>query len=715
MARKRSSPASVRWNQKRFAGKTFALAGTLTDSGRDWLERVIQEDGGRLVEKVTAELNYLIVTSPASVVEPLQQKARELNRQQSTRIEILDWQGFALLLHPDREFTLALLRAGKRGINRFHLLRRYRQEDIDLSRADLRQIKSEGVRSGLNLHWVCLDGADLSDAELPAVRLHALTDVRLDGAQLQSFDCGNLTGCSFRKANLSWASLSTRSIDRCDFTEANLNHVIAHQITVQNSLFQGASLCQASLQSAQLAGQDFTGANLSEANLINANLQGAVLRGANLSMADLGRANLKGADLRGAGLVRACLLDTDLTEARIDDADFEGANLVGLKLDGLDPSQARNLDPARTVCTIEVGPHLRNLVAVVDWTARFDLETRLELPQGGAVYLSFQRDGYWVQGPAGFWSGMQPVDAVILDLVRHWPEGKVIPDSIRVSTSRLPFRNRAVRELVLAAWGEAYGQSAPADKVLQLPPQRPIETQQNASPSRARRSREQARSREASARASKASPTGVRRKGNRQEQACQELLADLRCGEASIARWNEQSPQDLMQKAGHFQNSDLAGANLQGIRLLALDFQGSNFANAILDRASLDNTSFRGASFRGSSLQECRAVFGRFQDADLEGARLVKATLERALFRQANLKGADLTGTSLHGADLTGADLTDAVLTDANFDSARFDEQTRFPGGFLLPRTMRWAGKGPDPRTMADPQTNSADFAAEIG
>jgi hypothetical protein len=103
--------------------------------------------------------------------------------------------------------------------------------------------------------------------------------------------------------------------------------------------------------------------------------------------------------------------------------------------------------------------------------------------------------------------------------------------------------------------------------------------------------------------------------------------------------------------------ADLRIASLARRDLRAMFCQNTNFAGAWLQGAQLD-----GAYLKTSDLRQ----------AQLEGAQLVNA----------NLNNAHLQGANLHGADLRGADLRQACLDGAKLTGVRFDERTKWPKGF---------------------------------
>ena len=98
-------------------------------------------------------------------------------------------------------------------------------------------------------------------------------------------------------------------------------------ISGQRKECRGCDLSGVSFKKANLAGVDLTGANLTNASFHRANLRGAILdgvtaNGTNFNLIDGTQANFKGADLTramlyGAQLSGADFSDANLTEARL--------------------------------------------------------------------------------------------------------------------------------------------------------------------------------------------------------------------------------------------------------------------------------------------------------------------------------------------------------------------------------------------------------------
>jgi hypothetical protein len=127
----------------------------------------------------------------------------------------------------------------------------------------------------------------------------------------------------------------------------------------------------------------------------------------------------------------------------------------------------------------------------------------------------------------------------------------------------------------------------------------------------------------------------------------------------------------------------------------------ASFDYAVLVEAGLTHADLQGASFRHTDLRRAELMFAQLQNArlgnaDLRGANLSFADLHDAILSLANLEGASLGRCRLHGAHVEGANLRDAFLEDAEFDGAHleqviFNERTRWPSGYLPPRSaVNW-------------------------
>jgi uncharacterized protein YjbI with pentapeptide repeats len=182
-------------------------------------------------------------------------------------------------------------------------------------------------------------------ADLSRKRLNGLdlSNLNLTGVVLRS---ARINNTNFKNANLDAAILDSAWALKADFTGASLARASLFASQMQGAKFDKADLRGARIL-ANLTGASFRNANLAAANCSpdeknqsmglmravfkSANLEGAGLSNANLARADLSFANLKGANLSGAAI----------RDGEASGADFRGALLDGSDLTGMDISSAR--------------------------------------------------------------------------------------------------------------------------------------------------------------------------------------------------------------------------------------------------------------------------------------------------------------------------------------------------------------------------------------
>ena len=92
------------------------------------------------------------------------------------------------------------------------------------------------------------------------------------------------------------------------------------------------------------------------------------------------------------------------------------------------------------------------------------------------------------------------------------------------------------------------------------------------------------------------------------------------------------------------------------------------------------------------------AILRSGEDGVKQWNNLTYGARQKVSFKGADLSGADLTMAKLADADLRGADLTGSLLNNIAMEYATFDEKTKWPDGFQIGDTLRWKGKGTDPR-----------------
>jgi nucleoid DNA-binding protein len=116
----------------------------------------------------------------------------------------------------------------------------------------------------------------------------------------------------------------------------------------------------------------------------------------------------------------------------------------------------------------------------------------------------------------------------------------------------------------------------------------------------------------------------------------------------------------------NFQGADLRGADLSEADLYEANLEDAKLNDAILEWASLDGASLKRADLQGADLRW----------ANLEGTNLTGANLRLADFEGANLKGAKLSEADLYGTNLRNTDMQGAILTKIKLD---YETQLNLP------------------------------------
>ncbi len=171
-----------------------------------------------------------------------------------------------------------------------------RNANLDNASAMYSDLRDANLRNaslcGTNLMLALLNRADLSYSHLQKSDL-AWADLRntdLRGANLEGafLTEANLTGALLANAKLSGANLAGADLRGCsilmtDFSGANLNGAnLDKQLDLTGSTFRGANLAESILRGAKLGGADFAEANLQGADLRGADLSHIICTGANL-------------------------------------------------------------------------------------------------------------------------------------------------------------------------------------------------------------------------------------------------------------------------------------------------------------------------------------------------------------------------------------------------------------------------------------------------
>jgi uncharacterized protein YjbI with pentapeptide repeats len=687
----------------KFPGKTFAFA---TKPGCWWPDSgfpvLIEAEGGKMVEDVTASLDYLLVREPCPRGKwAAEKRADQLNKKYGAHIEVLDHAAFFHLLAPDREEAIALLLGGDKATERWNFLQRdpERGSSRGVPMPSLAGADFRGTRlSGAFLWGTNLDGADFRDAEVSQVSFGSMANGRFEQARLSATSFGDLTECSFAGATLTGGHL--RSLKSVDFSGARLEEVHASRDTFTQTRFRKAILCKVQFKEIEFADTDFTAVDLAEAQLTHCKLKGADLAAVcldrarlehcDLSVANLSKASLVGAelmhtlfaaaDLRQADLRGTTLTGADFRGAKLDGANFEGANTGSAKFDPDAAKKAKGLDPASGGGG-QVGPHLTALKDVAGKCGWFESRAVIELADArivmqaragkkGNSWTSWDR--YRISGKDHSPGSEGAVDEGLVAMANRWPGGRFWLGSVVLEHKNAP-KSKDLEALTLTGWCEAFG--------LELPDAAGL-----------------ARERQAYA--------------DHCRQLCDEFLADLRGGPKGLERWNARSQSgELAYFATDYSGADLTGLNLAEARFHQVVFPRARCAGAVLRKARIDRCQFDGATFRGANLHEA-SVYG----TQLEGVDFREATLtgcgfsgchgfRGADFRKANLERAEFSNCSIEGADLSTAN-----LAGVTFFNCWYDEHTRFPPNFPLAKELVWKGSGPPPAPGLDKLGDPADF-----
>ncbi len=680
-SKKRSAGSARPWEKLRDV--TFCFGGRWSKWDKQSQAKAIEAAGGTVVDKVSAELNYLVVHSKnAGTTSAAEKQVIKLNAGGGASIQTIDERTAERLAAPTRDEAVTILSAGADGINIWNRLPA--AHGFDLSGADL----AGADLTGVYLENVVLDGCNLKGADLSGVYLVEGKNICLDEAILKGTYVGKLERCSAKRADATDAVLA--KLTNCNFDDALLVDATVYsmrQMSIRKADCRNLELHNYG-QKGSIEG-DFTGAELSGAQLSDLDLSGCCFRSAKLVQAKFQNSRLHNVDLSKADLRDARLRDADLKNAIVDGANFQDAVLVGAKLDGVDCFKAKGLDPAKTQLPV-LGPALRQLDKAAGKAGSITVKGEVALDDG---YVEIEIGGnskhnhyQWrkhvpgAEVEPGYDSSMQnrSYGEALSEAADLWKSGTLRLDSIQVSTTKSPVKGKQLKDIVLAALCEAFGVEMPTEEDLK---------------------------REASQRQASG------------KQARDELLQEL-LGKGGVKKFNVHTPAEIA-KAGSFARTDFAGAKLGGVKFLKLDFQSANFDGAVLAKAKFQQCKCHQAGFKRANLEAADLSTSGFNGADFTEAKLGKANLIEASLRKALFRQASLVGANLSWADLTGADLSTADLEGAELTGASFDEVTQFPQGYKLPEDLNWRGKGANPalrvRRKKVGSLSMEEFMAHLG
>ncbi len=564
-------------------------------------------------------------------------------------------------------------------------------------------------------------GADL-EAELPGAVLSAARLVRT-----------GLSGACLRGVELTLADLTRARLARADLRDAFLASAVLQGADLRGADLRGAQLLSAVLHTARAgclattdgfcacaepvtatdeggecddAAPDFepatwdercgcrtrlTGAEFNGANLVGADLTGADLRGATLAGATTGDARVDvdrgvpyperppfdcvlpegcdwppdaGCDLSG---VRECrVLPTRLAQASLD-----GADLSGVVLAHVDFTDASLRDAVLTNTVVSPDTTLRGAradgadlsdatLAGVDLTGLGAPGVRLvRTDLGAAALVDVDFSGGHLEQVEGLQSaeirGLNlsgasilgtelPTEARGLDMRRATVEARaaVLPPGTRLDDATLRLTWIGFDDLV---WVRLSGADLRESPVMPR-----VEACDAAGVRLAASAQFVTRSRLRDARLD-----GLELGNNHSFEQTDLRGASLRGVRATNAR---------------FRSGSLRGADLEGATLVGVRFDGADLAGGALGGASIESVSLHAADLRDAGLGAAALRASTLTSSDLRGA-----DLRQAAWVDVELGACDLTGAQLRGAELTGGrldrievdGLAGASLTDVQF------------------------------------------------
>ncbi len=676
-SKKRTTPPT-----ERLKGQTFFFAGRWIDDKQE-AAAVLAVAGGKIAEKLTKDVNYVVIERKATGTTPAEKQVARLNAKEILNIQVITCRAAIKLAMPTADDLMVLLASGKaieawEGIHR-HLLRDRRP---GLANANLQNAKLPRA----SFYFVKVDGADFSGADLSASYWLRGDNIRLDGALLRN--AGRINLGSSSAMGLDAVDAYFERIAECKLDGANLEHAsISH---LKHASFRKANCRKlwVSGYSKKPISSDFSNADLSQADLEGVNLSGSTFHGAKLAEARLNRCRFNQTDLSNADMRNARLIGANLTGAKVDGANFAGANLMDAQFKGVDFSKAKGFDPTATRLTS--GPALRQFQDIARKATDLRIKAEILLAKGCVKLTVAKRaDGVhfyqWSEQVAGsdaklkhnyLWD-TRSFAQTLLEAADLWRAGTLRIDSIRVTATKPPVEARELKNAAIAACCEAFGIGLADEQV------------------------------KSEAKRGKPSPSQLRT----------ELLEEL-LGKGGVKKFNAHTQAEIA-KAGSFRKTDFGGERLNAVRFPILDLESADFAGASLSKAKFEQCKCDRASFKKANLKTASLTTSRFNGADFADADLSRATLAGCSLRKAVFHNARLADANLTSADLTGVDLSSADLKDARFTGARFDETTRFPSGFQLPQDMDWRGKGANPalrvRRKKVGSLSMEEFMAHLG
>ena len=474
----------------RLRGRTVVFSGKFQYGHEDQLRAMAEAQGATVAEDLDKSSDYLVLPELATG-KTIQKKAMSLIAKGAT-IQVIDAADFRKLVEPTQEELVALLRRGSKFANLFNKILVDHAPFHGRHKFELSGENFDGVDlAGFNTYVIKFDGCSFRGVTLGSTNFSVTDNCDFSDAHASGHaNLGQSRRSVFRQAQFQRMTFSN-AIDHADFTAANLEGAAFHNYgawsptggrvssTQAGVIFRDARLKGARFNDVALDAPDFRGADLTEASMSgcktkDANFAKAILRDAALLNSRFVNADFSGADLRGANL-----MNCDLTNAKFDGANLTGANLRGAQLIGADFSKATGFDPnATAVATL--GPSMTELDNVGKAAKRIQFSFRVrrsgETTGDGeeiGVDTNGLKYGWGVTAPAsmpggihrGLGTGSDISDGLQL-LANLLPNRNVRFETVEVQSTKSPKGGKELRELVMSAISEAFGQAMPTESDL---------------------------------------------------------------------------------------------------------------------------------------------------------------------------------------------------------------------------------------------------------
>ena len=445
----------------RFDGQRIVFGGKLAALRKDEVVEVLKAEGAVVADKLGKDTTLFVSATPGS--------ANHQRASKQAGVTVVGEDEFRRrYLLPTAEQALEMLAHGNGRTRLANLLQLNRKpymrstdaySTIRLEGRSLRRAKLSNV----SLCGLVFVDCDLGEADLTkAGWLSEAERTSFRGAQAKECELVEVTGCDFREADLSRASM--REMKDCRFDAATLaKTTVSGDLT--NCRFDGAKLDGFSVAHARLRGCSFARTSLQKASIedstiedssfAGADLRGVTLRGDSDALV-FENCDFRDADLRGAVVSHVRLVKCNLAGAR-----FDGAKVVGLELVETDASTASGL-----AAGAPAGGAANALEAATPTFKNITVTVKLKIDKKKLECILYQFDHSASSSCRQAWLGGKDVGALtiadaITTIAKLQPGAKLDEASLVVKATKgkkaPSLKPKELERAVLAAWQEALG------------------------------------------------------------------------------------------------------------------------------------------------------------------------------------------------------------------------------------------------------------------